>query len=172
MNRYTYTPAHHLRYRMEERSEDIPENIMMIITQELHKNGVTNPDYADIKVILREHELYKYFTKVNNILRKIHNNVINTEPTECVICFETVTKMVRLKCHPDHMYCESCANSLNKSDQIKCPLCRQDSTNIKQLDDKDKIVEYFKEHQDEFKIDDNRYMPFEKIIDTINNVKH
>lgn len=70
---------------------------------------------------------------------------------ECPVCLEEIKKINMLKqLDCDHIFCVTCINKIKDNDNVKCPICRIDSS-LSQNDDeiriltKEEIREYYKQ---------------------------
>lgn len=165
MNPYAYTPAHHLKYKMQLVKE-MPKEIIEQIRNELGDNDVTKRNILDI---LEKTNNMKYCSCIDHIMSELNNITCkNDNGDECVICFEIADEFVQLKC--DHKFCQKCMDSVQKNSSLVCPLCRNMQIYTQSIkineDDMKKITEYFKIHKEDYKRGYN-YLPFDLIIKDI-----
>jgi len=107
---------------------------------------------------------------INNILINITNPIINNNSDEeCCVCYEINNNFVKLLC--THSICTKCSNKISNNDKIICPICRneQQYKKIISYDEHNKIIQYFKDNIDEYKLNDNRFIPFDSIIQDVHS---
>jgi hypothetical protein len=99
-----------------------------------------------------EYTILEYFEKINNEVLFEEEEYINTfinsvpidikpitiivvklsdaniikNPTECCICYEEVNNLNEIKLNCNHELCKECYKKIVKSNNCKCPLCRED----------------------------------------------
>jgi hypothetical protein len=151
---------------------NIPNDIIELLKKDDTLNKITYVTPKDIRQALLRIDNGKhcnYLEYANQILEKLNNPLIKIDSEECVICFEMVDQMINLKCN--HKFCKSCIDKMNTQKMIKCPLCRNDQIYSKPKEFSDKqinnITEHFDKNKNEYKLNENYFVPFETIIEDI-----
>ena len=155
------------KLNMFKQEKPIPPYVMETIMKSLKDKNITSPSSNDIKTILKETYLMKYYEYTHQILIKLNNPVIS-EVDECVICYEQFDKFAKLIC--GHKFCNGCTNKISKDNLIVCPLCRNQQSFEKHSDiihlDKRKMIDYFKENKEKYRRGKN-FLPFDLIIQDV-----
>ncbi|AYV76966.1 MAG: hypothetical protein Barrevirus6_4 [Barrevirus sp.] len=173
MNKYSFTPAHYMKQKLEKEqgANKVPSLLLEKIGIELVKREIVKPCRSDIKSILKDFKLVKYYDLIPSILKQLNKDkgkelVKVIAEMECPICLEEVKEAIKLICN--HLFCEGCIEKLKNDDEIKCPLCRniQDVINDYELSESDMkiIVDEFVRSGDEYKVGQNYCMSFDNII--------
>jgi hypothetical protein len=145
--------------------DSVSDEIVLQVKDELKKYNAP-ASIKNIRLALRKLGLVCYYDLAPSISKKLLEKIeqINLEKlTECSVCYEESTTMMKLKCN--HMFCIVCIEKINDHGLIKCPLCRGKQNVFTNINYKDKkiIIDEFIKNQDQYVINKNM-IPFDIII--------
>jgi len=174
-DKFAFTPAHYAKYKMKqlEGKQNVPDDVVSKVKAEIDNRRINTPTKFDIKQIMRDLKLQRYYDNIPSIYRIINKykeltKTTLNEPMECPVCLEQIVEAIKLECK--HLFCSICIEQIKKDDTIKCPLCRKinDAIEFHDLSEADQktILDEFTLTQDQYKIGKN-FISFDEIIKDI-----